>query len=66
MYGHGQQRRAVIEATRLATLEIQSVSGGFVEKDFSEAKGSESREEFCPAMWKEKAKKWQKFVTQVS
>lgn len=66
MYGHGQQRRAVIEATRLATLEIQSVPSGFVENDFSEAKENEAGRDFCPAMWKEKAKKWQQFVTQVS
>ncbi|KAG0585848.1 hypothetical protein KC19_2G043800 [Ceratodon purpureus] len=64
VYGHGQQRRAVIEATRLATLDTQGVPSGFVEKDSSEAKESEAGKDFCPAMWKEKAKKWQQFVTQ--
>jgi len=66
VYGHGQQRRAVIEATRLAALEIQILPGGTVENDSSEAKGNETGNDFSPAMWKEKAKKWQQFVAQVS
>lgn len=65
VYGHGQQRRAVIEATRLATLEIQTLPDGAVEADSSEAKGSETGIDSDPAVWKEKAKQWQQFVTQV-
>ena len=66
MYGHGQQRRAVIEATRLAILETQSISSDVNEKEASDAKENEAEKDFCPAMWKDKAKKWQQFVTQVS
>jgi len=66
VYGHGQQRRAVIEAIRLASLEIQTIPGGAVENDFSGAKENETGSDFSPAMWKDKAKKWQQFITQVS
>ncbi|XP_020095441.1 ATP-dependent DNA helicase SRS2-like protein At4g25120 isoform X2 [Ananas comosus] len=58
IYGHGQQRRAVIEALRLAEnakrsgqesadYQLDKFSGGDIARSF-----------------KEKSKKWQKFVTQ--
>lgn len=65
VYGHGQQRRAVIEATRLATIEIQTGQGESAEIDTSITEGSVTDSNSNPSMWKDKAKKWQQFVTQV-
>ncbi|XP_024395416.1 ATP-dependent DNA helicase SRS2-like protein At4g25120 isoform X5 [Physcomitrium patens] len=64
VYGHGQQRRAVIEATRLATIEIQTGQGESAEIDTSITEGSVTDSNSNPSMWKDKAKKWQQFVTQ--
>ncbi|KAK3127095.1 hypothetical protein QOZ80_7AG0568260 [Eleusine coracana subsp. coracana] len=53
IYGHGQQRRAVIEAERLLENEKNNGLGGKVQHD-EDIKNS----------FKDKAKKWMKFITQ--
>uniref|UniRef100_A0A0D9WZ01 DNA 3'-5' helicase n=1 Tax=Leersia perrieri TaxID=77586 RepID=A0A0D9WZ01_9ORYZ len=54
IYGHGQQRRAVIEAERLLENENNNVLGDAIKHYNGDIKNS----------FKDKAKKWQKFVTQ--
>ncbi|OVA14954.1 DNA helicase [Macleaya cordata] len=59
IYGHGQQRRAIIEAVRL--LEIgrndgQNLDADKLDKDSSNMNSAQ--------YFKDKSKKWQKFVTQ--
>ncbi|KAL8152407.1 hypothetical protein V2J09_010167 [Rumex salicifolius] len=49
IYGHGQQRRAVIEALRLLESRLDDKT---------------SDDAFSPLILKDKSKKWQKFVTQ--
>ncbi|KAJ6808204.1 ATP-dependent DNA helicase SRS2-like protein isoform X1 [Iris pallida] len=58
IYGHGQQRRAVIEALRLMEDGKQNgqESGSHKIDDFSSGDSAH--------IFKEKSKKWQKFVTQ--
>lgn len=58
IYGHAQQRRAVIEALRLAESEYQD--GQDKIHKFEKTNGDCNAQAF-----KEKSKKWQKFVTQV-
>ncbi|XP_020968025.1 ATP-dependent DNA helicase SRS2-like protein At4g25120 [Arachis ipaensis] len=58
IYGQGQQRNAVIEAIRL--LE----NGNNRSKDGASLVGEESKGVVTPKQFKDKAKKWQKFVTQ--
>ncbi|MCO5600450.1 hypothetical protein L7F22_054563 [Adiantum nelumboides] len=66
VYGHGQQRRAVIEATRLTLPESQ------FSKDVplvvgaapSASTGSSTDQLIDSKVLKERAKKWDKFVTQ--
>ncbi|KAL1294854.1 hypothetical protein HN51_055699 [Arachis hypogaea] len=58
IYGQGQQRNAVIEAIRL--LE----NGKNRSKDGASLVGEESKGVLTPKQFKDKAKKWQKFVTQ--
>ncbi|MED6156985.1 hypothetical protein PIB30_019283 [Stylosanthes scabra] len=58
IYGQGQQRNAVIEAVRL--LE----NGKSRSKDGALLIGEESNAVITPKQFKDKAKKWQKFVTQ--
>nr|XP_025644960.1 ATP-dependent DNA helicase SRS2-like protein At4g25120 [Arachis hypogaea] len=58
IYGQGQQRNAVIEAIRL--LE----NGNNRSKDGTSLVGEESKGVVTPKQFKDKAKKWQKFVTQ--
>ncbi|XP_039116072.1 ATP-dependent DNA helicase SRS2-like protein At4g25120 isoform X1 [Dioscorea cayenensis subsp. rotundata] len=57
IYGHAQQRRAVIEALRLAESEYQD--GQDKIHKFEKTNGDCNAQAF-----KEKSKKWQKFVTQ--
>ena len=59
IYGQGQQRKAVIEATRL--LE----NGKIRQKDCASLVGEMSSSRVAPQHFKDVAKKWQKFVTQV-
>lgn len=61
IYGNGQQRRAVIEAVRLSEnmrKTAQTCSVGKVGKDSSDV-ASDAH------IYKDKSKRWQKFVTQV-
>jgi len=61
VYGHSHQRRAVIEAVRLLENENS------VLKNHDECKvGEDSNEVLPPEYFKDKSKKWQKFVTQVT
>ncbi|KAL3680202.1 hypothetical protein R1sor_023158 [Riccia sorocarpa] len=59
VYGSGQQRKAVIEATRIALLENKNAGLSGVD-----AKRNVDSEEMSPALCREQAKKWQQFVTQ--
>ncbi|KAK1603589.1 hypothetical protein QYE76_018503 [Lolium multiflorum] len=54
IYGHGQQRRAIIEAERLLEHAKSDGLGDAVKQDDGDIKNS----------FKDKAKKWLKFVTQ--
>ncbi|KAM0878841.1 hypothetical protein ACQ4PT_034615 [Festuca glaucescens] len=54
LYGHGQQRRAIIEAERLLEHAKSDGLGDAVKQDDGDIKNS----------FKDKAKKWLKFVTQ--
>ena len=62
MYGQGQQRKAVIEAVRL------SESGNKIKISDSDDKLCEESNviKSCPEDFREKSKKWMKFVAQVS
>ncbi|XP_044491763.1 ATP-dependent DNA helicase SRS2-like protein At4g25120 isoform X2 [Mangifera indica] len=59
IYGHGQQRRAIIEAIRLLEKEKSRQNHDVCKlvEDFSDMR--------CPRYFKDKSKTWQKFVTQV-
>jgi len=60
IYGHGQQRRAIIEAVRL--LETgKNKQNQEADRLDEELNGINS-----PQYFKDKSKKWQKFVVQVS
>ncbi|XP_062188297.1 ATP-dependent DNA helicase SRS2-like protein At4g25120 [Phragmites australis] len=54
IYGHGQQRRAVIEAERLLENDKNNGLGDTTKQHDGDIKNS----------FKDKAKKWQKFITQ--
>ncbi|KAH7578460.1 hypothetical protein JRO89_XS01G0384400 [Xanthoceras sorbifolium] len=58
IYGHGQQRRAIIEAVRLLENE-KSIPDHDACKLGEGSNGME-----CPQYYKDRSKKWQKFVTQ--
>lgn len=60
IYGHGQQRRAVIEAVRL--LENEK-SNKMID---SKKSGEESHGVTSPEHFKDMSKKWQQFVARVS
>jgi hypothetical protein len=69
VYGHGQQKRAVVEAVRLA---VQSSKGFTLQNSAMKTEGvlGDSsqlfKDEFVnPKLLKEKAKTWDKFITQV-
>lgn len=55
IYGHGQQRRAIIEAFRLYDNQKRD------EENHEKQQSSRTIESF-----KERSRKWEKFVTQVS
>ncbi|KAM7272183.1 hypothetical protein ACFE04_026846 [Oxalis oulophora] len=57
IYGHGQQRRAIIEAVRLFENEKNS-------KQDNDKAGEVSDCLISPQHYKDKSKKWQKFVAQ--
>ena len=61
IYGQGQQRRAIIEAIRLLDNGNNGKDGENMCK-----LGKESNDINSPQFSKDKAKKWLKFVTQVS
>ncbi|PIA50372.1 hypothetical protein AQUCO_01300842v1 [Aquilegia coerulea] len=58
IYGHGHQRRAIIEAVRL--LESKKITGENVDASKLDRYDDMS----CGQYFKDKSKKWQKFVTQ--
>lgn len=60
IFGHGQQRKAVIEAIRLLEQENNKQNND-VGDLFEDPNGLTS-----PRHFKDRSKKWQKFVTQVS
>lgn len=60
IFGHGQQRKAVIEAIRLLEQE-NSKQNDDVGDHSEDPSGLTS-----PRLFKDRSKKWQKFVTQVS
>lgn len=61
IYGHGHQRRAIIEAVRLLEKEKSGV-----QNDDASKLAQDSKDIVSPEYFKDKSKKWQKFVTQVS
>ncbi|KAJ7536016.1 hypothetical protein O6H91_12G053800 [Diphasiastrum complanatum] len=67
VYGNGQQKRAVIEATRLALAENISDSTAMA-SDLNNAEHPKCEANNLiknpnPIAWKDKARKWQQFVT---
>lgn len=58
IYGHGQQRRAIIEAVRIFETENSKKNNN------GSKVGEESNDINSPQNFKDKSKKWQKFVTQ--
>lgn len=58
VYGQGQQRRAIIEAVRLLDDENKGTNSEF-------CKLNEMPDVKSPNQFKDKSKKWLKFVTQV-
>nr|VDD40331.1 unnamed protein product [Brassica oleracea] len=63
VYGHGQQRRAIIEATRLYEVgkNGSSTSGACESAEGQSGAGAGA---VCPEYAKDRSKKWQKYVTQ--
>ncbi|KAH8492695.1 hypothetical protein H0E87_022064, partial [Populus deltoides] len=59
IYGHGHQRRAIIEAVRLLEKEKSGV-----QNDDASKLAQDSKDVVSPEYFKDKSKKWQKFVTQ--
>ncbi|KAJ4839959.1 hypothetical protein Tsubulata_047349 [Turnera subulata] len=59
IYGHGQQRRAIIEAVRLLEEEKMSEQNHAASKSAEDSNDTRSLEYF-----KDKSKRWQKFVAQ--
>lgn len=66
VYGHGQQRRAIIEAVRLYEEEKKNGSKTSVACESGEDLNSAAAGAVCPEYAKDLSKKWQKFVTQVA
>ncbi|CAH8275428.1 unnamed protein product [Arabidopsis lyrata] len=64
VYGHGQQRRAIIEAVRLYEEEKKNGSKTSVACESGEDLNSAAAGAVCPEYAKDLSKKWQKFVTQ--
>ncbi|CAH8304237.1 unnamed protein product [Eruca vesicaria subsp. sativa] len=63
VYGHGQQRRAIIEAVRLYE-EGKNGSSTSVACESAEALNGAGAGAVCPEYVKDRSKKWQKYVTQ--
>ncbi|KAJ6748265.1 UVRD / RECB / PCRA DNA HELICASE FAMILY MEMBER [Salix purpurea] len=59
IYGHGHQRRAIIEALRLLEKEKSDV-----QNDDASKLAQDSKDIVSPEYFKDRSKKWQKFVTQ--
>jgi len=66
VYGHGQQRRAIIEAVRLYEEEKKNGSKTSVPCESGEGLNGAGAGAVCPEYAKDLSKKWQKFVTQVA
>ncbi len=71
VYGHSQQRRAVIEATRLASMETDTAQAGSsvttpLGISTTDTKPQVQANVQNLVACKDKAKKWLQFVTQVS
>ncbi|CAL9226769.1 unnamed protein product [Arabidopsis halleri] len=64
VYGHGQQRRAIIEAVRLYEEEKKNGSKTSVACESGEDLNGAAAGAVCPQYAKDLSKKWQKFVTQ--
>lgn len=65
MYGHGQQRRAIIEAVRLYEEEKKNGSSTSGACESGEGPKVADVGAVCPEYARDISKKWQKFVTQV-
>lgn len=66
VYGHGQQRRAIIEAVRLYEEEKKNGSKISGACEAGEGLNGAGAGAVCPEYAKDLSKKWQKFVTQVA
>ncbi|CAE6178057.1 unnamed protein product [Arabidopsis arenosa] len=64
VYGHGQQRRAIIEAVRLYEEEKKNGSKTSGACESGEVLNGAGAGAVCPEYAKDLSKKWQKFVTQ--
>lgn len=64
VYGHGQQRRAIIEAVRLYE-EGKNGSSTSAACESAEGHSGAGAGAVCPEYAKDRSKKWQKYVTQV-
>ncbi|XP_010438926.1 PREDICTED: ATP-dependent DNA helicase SRS2-like protein At4g25120 [Camelina sativa] len=64
VYGHGQQRRAIIEAVRLYEEEKKNGSKASGACESGEGLNGAGAGAVCPEYAKDLSKKWQKFVTQ--
>ncbi|CAM6107427.1 unnamed protein product [Calypogeia fissa] len=60
IFAHGQQRKAVIEATRIATSELKACQNTGLDEDQAVTHPGNDN----PSIWKDKARKWQQFVAQ--
>uniref|UniRef100_A0A1J3F5Q6 DNA 3'-5' helicase n=1 Tax=Noccaea caerulescens TaxID=107243 RepID=A0A1J3F5Q6_NOCCA len=64
VYGHGQQRRAIIEAVRLYEEEKKTGSNTSGACESGEGQNGAGAGAVCPEYARDISKKWQKFVTQ--
>lgn len=64
MYGHGQQRRAIIEAVRL--YEEEKKKGSRTSGACETGEDLNGAGAVCPEYAKDRSKQWQKYVTQVA
>ncbi|CAN8325862.1 unnamed protein product [Cochlearia groenlandica] len=64
VYGHGQQRRAIIEAVRLHEEEKKNGSSTSDACESGEGLKGAGAGAVCPEYAKDRSKKWQKYVTQ--
>lgn len=66
VYGHGQQRRAIIEAVRLYEEEKKNGSRTSDACETGEGLNGAGTGAVCPEYAKDRSKQWQKYVTQVA